>query len=95
MTIFKGTGLVWDREKKKRLCKFVDGLYETDDAREIRLLKEIPTVELISEEEPAVKEQPAESELTKKEIMALLDKAEIEYNPRDKKEVLMELLEVE
>jgi hypothetical protein len=92
MTIFKGTGLVWDREKKKRLCKFVDGKYETEDTRVIRLLKEIPTVELISEDEPA---KEPKTEKTKPEIMALLDEAGTEYNPRDKKEVLLKLLEVE
>jgi hypothetical protein len=99
MTIFKGTGIVWDKEKNKPLCKFNKGLYETDDARVIRLLKEIPTVALISEEKPAVDEKPAvieqptEPEKTKKEIIALLDEAKIEYNPRDKKDVLIGLLE--
>lgn len=92
MTIFKGNGLVWDREKNKPLCKFNDGKYETDNARTIKLLKEIPSVELVSEDEPAENE-PAEP--TKKEIIALLEESGIEHNPRDKKEVLLGLLEAE
>ena len=36
--------------------------------------------------------QETQTEQTKKEIMSLLDKKGIEYNPRDKKEVLLVLL---
>lgn len=28
---FKGNGVVWDKSKKKRLCKFVDGVVDVDE----------------------------------------------------------------
>lgn len=39
--IFKGSGLVWDKEKKQVLCKFEDGQYETDVKREQDILKKL------------------------------------------------------
>jgi len=37
--IFKGTGIVWDAENNKRLCKFFGGEYKTANVREIRILE--------------------------------------------------------
>ena len=37
---FHGKGVVWDKENHKPLCRFVDGIFETDDERTIQLLKE-------------------------------------------------------
>jgi len=36
--IFHGTGVVWDKENSKRLCKFKDGIYKTESKREIDIL---------------------------------------------------------
>jgi len=36
--IFEGKGTVWDTRKNKRLCKFVNGFYETTDPTEIGYL---------------------------------------------------------
>lgn len=36
--VFYGDGMVWDAERHDVLCQFVDGKYETKDAREIRIL---------------------------------------------------------
>lgn len=36
---FYGNGIVWDKQNNKRLCKFVNGEYETDDPRAIKILK--------------------------------------------------------
>lgn len=36
--VFYGNGSVWDAEKHEVLCRFVDGKYETKDAREIGIL---------------------------------------------------------
>lgn len=36
--IFKGSGSVWDTRKNKRLCSFVNGVYETNDPLEIGYL---------------------------------------------------------
>ena len=38
MTIYYGTGLVWDKERHCILCKFIDGKIETDDGRTIAIL---------------------------------------------------------
>jgi len=35
---FKGNGLVWDKERNKPLCKFINGEFETDDMRTIEVL---------------------------------------------------------
>lgn len=29
--LFKGKGTIWNPQKNKPLCKFVDGIFETDD----------------------------------------------------------------
>ena len=36
---FYGNGVVWDPAEKKRLCKFIDGVYETKDPGVIAKLK--------------------------------------------------------
>lgn len=79
--IFYGNGLAWDAKKNKPI-RFTDGKYETSDKREIELLSK--SFKYDGEIE--------DSGLTKKEIIELLDEAAIEYNPRDKKEVLEQLL---
>jgi len=38
---FKGNGGVWDKERNKRLCKFTNKEFETDDVRTIRILIEL------------------------------------------------------
>ncbi|OEH86248.1 hypothetical protein BHU72_11990 [Desulfuribacillus stibiiarsenatis] len=38
MITFYGTGLVWDKENNKLLCKFVDGKFETNDQRTANIL---------------------------------------------------------
>lgn len=37
---FYGRGVAWDGERNKALAGFVGGVYETDDPRTIRILKE-------------------------------------------------------
>ena len=39
--LFKGNGGVWDKEKNKRLCKFVNGEFETEDIRTIEILAKL------------------------------------------------------
>lgn len=36
---FYGSGVVWDKTADRRLCRFKDGEFETDDQRVIKLLK--------------------------------------------------------
>lgn len=31
--VFKGTGMVWDKERNKLLCKFENGEFQTQDER--------------------------------------------------------------
>jgi len=38
---FYGNGVVWDKDNSKRLCKFIDGVYSTEDKREIEIIKQI------------------------------------------------------
>lgn len=37
---FYGSGIVWNKTNNKRLCKFINGEYETEDKQEINLLIE-------------------------------------------------------
>lgn len=92
--VFKGYGVIWNPKKGKALCNFKNGEYETTDFDEIAILKACPQAGYVSGEMPEPKEVESK-EPTKNEIMALLDEKEIEYNPRDKKDVLLSLLEVE
>lgn len=50
---------------------------------------------LEAQNKPKEVEQKEESVLSKKDVMALLDDKDIKYNPRDKKDVLIELLNKE
>lgn len=54
--IFKGSGLVWDKEKKQVLCKFEDGQYETDVKREQDILKKLD-YEVVEEDKPKKKDE--------------------------------------
>ena len=86
---FTGYGIVFDPKKKKTLLSFNrTPVYETDNQYEIDLLKSCPNVSWDESEE-----EEEEKELTKKDVIALLEEAEIKHNPRDKKEVLLKLLE--
>jgi len=38
---FYGNGLVWDKELDQRLCKFVNGKFETNDQRTAKILKKM------------------------------------------------------
>lgn len=78
---FYGNGIIWDKENNKKLCKFVNGVFETNDKRIIDTL-----VKSGFEHDPY-------PEPTKKEIMTLLDQKGIEYSPRDTKADLLSLLE--
>ena len=92
---FKGYGVIWNPKKNKTLVNFRDNPeYETNDPYEIEVLSSSDHVTEQSGEieikETIVAE---EKEMTKKEVMESLDASGIEYNPRDKKEVLLKLLE--
>lgn len=38
---FYGIGGVWDKENDKILCRFVDGEFQTEDKRVIKILTEL------------------------------------------------------
>jgi predicted Zn-ribbon and HTH transcriptional regulator len=67
-----------------------DGILTTEDEQLIEILKEKGYESLDVEEVQQAKETV--EELTKKEIMEELDKMGVEYNPRDTKGKLLELL---
>lgn len=97
--IFTGKGVVWNPKKNKPLVNFkLTPEYETTDGYEIKLLEAANNVDKISipkpqKEESVVEAQPEEKPMTKNEVMESLDASGIDYNPRDKKEVLLKLLE--
>lgn len=59
---FRGNGVVWDKTRNRRLCKFEKGIYETDNAHDIEVLRDYPTYP-----ENAVNEYYAEKAKEKKE----------------------------
>lgn len=85
--IFKGTGSVWDTRNNRPLCRFVNGVFQTDDRTKIGyLIKHGYEHDGVYDDEP---EEP----LTKALIIEELKNKRIEHNPREKKEVLLDLLE--
>lgn len=89
MTVFKGNGVVWDKANKKNLCRFVDGIYETNDEREIKILKSIDSVVLVSEPPKETKEpQKKEVTKTKKALVEEAKKAGVKGADRMNKDEL-------
>jgi len=99
--IFKGYGVIWNGKKNKTLVNFKNTPeYETNDPEEIEILSRcnhitersggVATIKPIESDQKIVQDQPT---MTKKEVMESLDASGIDYNPRDKKEVLLSLLE--
>lgn len=96
---FKGNGSIWNPIKNKILVDFnKDPVFETEDSKEIEFLKmskqahpanDWPEIET-EEENESENEEPIK--LGKKEIIEILKEREIDFNPRDKKEVLEALL---
>ncbi|MBW1853101.1 MAG: hypothetical protein JRJ00_00210 [Deltaproteobacteria bacterium] len=56
------------------------------------LVQRVEKLEELIKEKPETKTSKEDSNVTKNDVMALLDEKGIKYNPRDKKEVLVELL---
>lgn len=92
---FTGYGIIWNPKKNKTLVNFKENPeYETNDSYEIEVLSESDHVTGQSGAIELKKESVSEdSGMTKKEVMVSLDSYGIDYNPRDKKEVLLSLLE--
>jgi hypothetical protein len=79
--IFYGNGVVWDAEKKRILCEFVDGIYITDDDREIKILMGLDyQYKVIGT--PEIKEVEGE---TVKEEGEVVEPIEVSTNPRARK----------
>ncbi|MEN2765829.1 hypothetical protein [Ornithinibacillus xuwenensis] len=94
--IFKGSGLVWDKENKKILCRFEDGEYNTDVKREQIILKELG---FLHEEEEA--KDPVDlsgmdakdlKKINKDDIKEYLDEQKIEYESNANKDELIALI---
>lgn len=86
---FKGYGIIWNGKTNKTLVNFkTTPEYETNDPDEIEILSRSNHVTYKSGEIEVNK-----SERTKKEIINELSESGIEHDPRDKKEVLLKLLE--
>ena len=87
--IFKGSGSIWNPEKNKVLVNFnKTPEFETEDPKEIEILIEYaqPQGDI-----PETIENESIS-LSKKEIIEILKERDIDFNPRDKKEVLESLM---
>jgi hypothetical protein len=93
---FKGNGSIWNPAKSKILVNFnVDPVFETDDSKEIELLKMSGQAMPVQEwPEPVIEieENDEPIKLGKKEIIEILVERGIDFNPRDKKEVLESLM---
>lgn len=65
--IFYGTGTVWDVENKRVLCEFVDGIYITNDDREIKILMGLDYRYIVAPQEVPQQEEVSEVETVKEE----------------------------
>lgn len=96
---YKGKGIVWNPKDNKIVVNFRETPeYSPKNAYEEELLKTAlhcePVGSMAIEDGPEDPEiELVSSGMTKKEVMESLDASGIEYNPRDKKEVLLKLLE--
>lgn len=87
--IFKGNGVIWNPAKNRSMVNFNDvDEYNTEDLKEIEILKACGNVH--SADIADIEEEPIR--LSKKEIMESLQGRGINFNPRDKKEVLESLM---
>lgn len=87
---FFGTGSVWDAQNKKILCKFEDGIYETEDAREIGLLDQMG---FKFDGELEIKLDKSKKEVEElKEKLAEIEKSKTEVDPeiKEKLDILIE-----
>ena len=78
---FYGSGIVWDKENNKPLCKFEGGEFETKDERVIKLLQEAgyngrEAVET-NQERQAVEAKPQEASKTDLEEMTFNELKEL------------------
>ncbi len=87
--LFKGKGSVYDSENKKLLCTFVDGEYNTEDAREIRLLK---TVKSITYDKESIQEPSDSAGLTRKEMISIAKELGIKGSDRMSRDELEEAI---
>lgn len=85
MTKFKGTGLVWDKDKNKPLCKFIKGEYKTEDTREINLLKKIDSIEVVSDESPVLKVNTEDIVIKKTKKQLVIEAKKIGIKGADRK----------
>jgi len=84
---FKGNGIVWDAKKNCILCKFKDGEFETED---IDIAEKLSNAGYKFEGE--LKKAAIPDERTVKDLKTLLDEKGIEYDPKSKKQDLIELV---
>ena len=91
---FKGNGIIWNPVKNKVLVDFnKDSEYETDEPAEIELLKLSGQAHVANKQEETEDENDGEAiKLSKKDVMEILKERGIDFNPRDKKEVLESLM---
>lgn len=95
MIIFYGKGMVWDKQKNKLLCKFVNGEYSTKDKHEQAVLKKLNyEFEEVQIEIPDLSNATEEDlkKVNKDDIKAYLDRGNIEYDSRATKEDLVALI---
>jgi len=91
---FKGHGSIWNPVKNKMLVNFNSvAVFETDDPKEIELLKLSGQAQPVQEwPEPVIETEDEPIKLSKKEIIEILKERDIDFNPRDKKETLESLM---
>ena len=80
MVVFKGNGVVWDKEKNRPLCRFINGEYKVEDPRiqgilkslgykSIELqLKEVEVIEVIEEDGVEIIESSEVFDMTIREL---------------------------
>lgn len=100
MAVYRGTGIIWDGENNKPLCKFVDGRFETSNKRIIGKLKDFEGVTLIGGDVENEEVEDIElnlennySELNKKDLVKIAKESGVKGADRMSKEEIIESLE--
>ena len=93
---FKGNGIVWDAENNCVLFRFINGEFSTENEKIIKVLQEngYGAEEVIEDHEEAIAQNVVDyGDCTVAKLKELLNKREIKYSSKARKDELIKLIE--
>ena len=91
---YKGYGAIYNPNTRKIIVSFnLVSEYETEDTEEMKILEASGYITSIEGVLELDEKKEIDHNMTKKEIIEILDDTGIEYNLKDRKEILLSLLD--